>query len=239
LRKYLIAAGVAAAAVLTTSVAGAQAPTSSVTVKVSPTKAGTKKKPKAVKLVLTVKNTQTTQTASTLKIVAPKQITLSGKGFKFCSQSVLANGTGADCPNGSQVGPTGVAHAIAGVNGANPTPVTFNVTPYAISKSKVGFYLELFGGAIRGLAVGTVSNHGHTLTVAIPSTPAQQYPAGTFNGLVDLTTNLWVKGGKSVVHSTGCPSSKKLKFTNTVTFVPNPNQPPVRTSTASGTASCK
>ena len=71
--------------------------------------------------------------------------------------------------------------------------------------------LFIYRGLARWLSqlagTGTVSGGGHTLTVAIPSTPAQQYPAGTYNGLVDLTTNLWVKGGKSVVHSTGCPSS--------------------------------
>jgi len=238
LKKSLIAAGVAAA-FLTTSVASAAAPTSSVTVSVSPTKAGTKKKPKATKLVLKVSNTLTNQTAAQLKIVAPKQITMSGKGFKFCKESVLANGTGKDCPRGSQVGPKGNAHAIAGLNGTRPGPVTFDVTPYALSKSKVGFYLELLHGAIRGLAVGTVSGNGHTLTVKIPETPAQQYPKGTFNGLVDLTANLWVKGGKSVVHSTGCPSSKKLTFKNTITFVNNPGAPAQPTSTATGTATCK
>jgi hypothetical protein len=238
LRKSLIAAGVAAA-FLTTSVAAAQAPTSTVTVSVSPSKAGTKKKPKATKLVLKVSNTLTNQTASQLKIVAPKQITMSGKGLKFCKESVLANGTGKDCPKASQVGPTGNAHAIAGLNGTSPGPVTFDVTPYALSKSKIGFYLELAGGAIRGLAVGTISGSGHTLTVKIPETPAQQYPKGTYNGLVDLTTNLWVKGGKSVVHSTGCPSSKKLSFKNTITFVNNPGAPAQPTSTATGTAACK
>jgi hypothetical protein len=240
LRKSLIAAGVAAA-FLTTGVASALAPTSTVTVSLSPSKAGTKKKPKATKLVLKVSNSQTQQTASQLKIVAPKQVTMSAKGFKFCNETKLANGTGKDCPKGSQVGPTGNAHAIAGLNGTNPTPVTFNVTPYALSKSKIGFYLELFGGAIRGLAVGTISNSGHTLTVKIPETPAQQYPKGTYNGLVDLTTNLWVKSGKGVVHTTGCPSSKKLKFTNTITFVSNstPPGPAPAPSTASGNAGCK
>jgi len=236
LRKSLIAAGVAAA-FLSTSVARADAPTSTVTVKVSPSKAGTAKKPKAVKLVLTVKNNLPQQTAAQLKITAPKQIKMSTKGWKLCKQSTLLNLGPKACPKGSQVGPTGVAHATAGVSGTNPQPVTFNVTPFAMSSKTIGFYLQLGTTPLTGLAVGTIS--GHNLTVKIPVTPAQQYPTSTYNGLTDLTANLWVKGGKSVVKLAGCPSSKKLKFTNTISFVPNPNQPSVPTSTASGTAGCK
>jgi hypothetical protein len=237
LRKSLIAAGAAVLAFGGTGVAVAQAPTSTVKVSISPTKAGTKKKPRAVRLKLTVTNTQTSQTAAKLKIVAPSQITLSTKGFKTCSASKLANSGPKACPSGSQVGPTGVAHAMAGVSGTSPQEVSFQVTPFATGKKTLGFYLQLAGGAITGLAKGTIS--GHTLTVNIPSTPAQQYPAGVYNGLVDLTTDLWVKHGKGVVQLSGCPASKQLKFTNTITFVNNPNPPAVPTSTASGIATCK
>jgi hypothetical protein len=238
LRRSLIAA-VAATSVLSAgvTVAVAQAPTSTVTVKLSPNKAGTAKKPKATKLVLTVKNTASTQTASKLKITAPKEVVLSTKDFKFCKASVLANDGPTACPSGSQVGPKGQAHAIAGLNGGSPTPVTFEVTPFATSAKTIGFYLQLGGGNITGLAVGTIS--GHTLTVKIPENPAQQYPAGSYNGLVDLTANLWIKGGKSVVKIAGCPSSKKLTFKNTITFVNNPNPPAIPSHTATATVACK
>jgi hypothetical protein len=237
LRKSLIAAAVVAGA-LTSGVAVAQDnPTSVVKVTVSPSKAGTTKKPKAVKLVLTVTNNVSTQTAAALKIVAPSQITLTTKDFKLCDADKLANNGPTACPSGSQVGPVAQAHAMAAVNGTAPAPVTFNVTPYATGKKTIGFYLNLGGGNIAGLAVGTIS--GHVLSVKIPATPAQQFPAGVYNALLDLTTNLWVKSGKSVAKLTGCPSSKKLSFKSTITFVPNPGPPATPTSTATATAACK
>jgi hypothetical protein len=237
LRKSFIAA-VAAATALTSGVAVAQdPPTSTVEISLSPNKAGTTKKPKATKFVLEVKNTAQTQTASTLRITTPKQVTLSTKDFKLCKPATLANDGPTACPSGSQVGPVGEAHAIAGVNGGAPARVVFKVTPFATGAKTIGFYLRLGAGDITGVAVGTIK--GRTLTVAIPENPAQQYPTGSYNGLVDLTANLWVKSGKSVVKLTGCPSSKKLSFKNTVTFVGNPNRPAVKSHTATGTATCK
>jgi hypothetical protein len=237
LRKSFLLAGAAALAIGGAATASAQAPTSTVTVKVSPTKAGTKKKPKTVKLVLTVKNQLTTQTASKLKITAPSQVTLSTKGFKSCSATKLANNGPSACPKGSQVGPKGVAHAMAGVNTPAPASLAFDVTPFVTGKNKIAFYLKSQGSLnITALANGKIS--GHTLNVEIPSI-AQQFPTGVYNGLVDLTANLTVKRGKGVVKLTGCPSNKKLKFTNTIFFVPNPNQPAQSTSKATGFASCK
>jgi hypothetical protein len=55
---------------------------------------------------------------------------------------------------------------------------------------------------------------------------------------VDITANLWVKSGKSVVKITKCPSNKKLTFKNTITFVPNPNAPAVPSHTATADVKC-
>jgi hypothetical protein len=236
LRKSFLVATVATLAFSTAGVAVAQAPTSTVEVKLTPNKAGTTKKPKATKLVLTVKNTATSQTASTLKITAPKEVTLSLKDFKKCDPDKLANNGPTACPSGSQVGPKGIAHAKAGVSGTAPADVSFEVTPFATGSKTIGFYLKLGSGSITGMAVGTIS--GKTLTVKIPENPAQQYPTGSYNGLVDLTANLWVKSGKSVAKLTGCPSSKKLTFKNTITFVANPKAPAIPTHTATGDAKC-
>jgi hypothetical protein len=231
-----MAAGAAALALGAAGIAQAQTSTSSVKVTLSPNKAGTKAQPKASTLKLTVTNTLTKQTAATLKITGPSQLTLSTKDFKKCPAKLVAAGPTA-CPSGSQVGPKAIAHALANVNAAAPPQVAFEVTPFATGAKTLGFYLKLQGGDITGLAVGTISGHG--LTVRIPETPAQQYPKGVFNGLVDLTANLWVKSGKSVAKLTGCPSSKQLTFKNTIGFVPNPNPPASATSTATSTVACK
>jgi hypothetical protein len=237
LRKSFIAAGAAALALGAAGIAHAQSPTSSVKVSLSPNKAGSKSKPKASTLKLTVTNTLTKQTAASLKITGPSQLTLTTKDFKKCSASKLENDGPSACPKGSQVGPKAIAHALANVNAATPPQVAFEVTPFATGSKTIGFYLKLQGGDITGLAVGKISGHG--LTVSIPELPAQQYPKGVYNGLVDLTANLWVKSGDSVAKLTGCPSSKKLTFKNTIGFVPNPSAPASATSSATTTVACK
>jgi hypothetical protein len=236
LRKPLIAV-IAAAAVLTSGVAVAQEATSTLKVTLSPNKAGTTKKPKATKLVLVIKNNAQKQTASELQIVAPKGVTLTTKEFKKCNVATLGAQGPTACPSGSQIGPKTEANALAAVSGTNPTPVVFETTPYATGSKSIAFYLKLKGGSVTGVATGTIK--GQTLTVKIPENPAQQLPANVYNGLVDITANLWVKSGKSVVKLTSCPSSKKLTFKNTIKFVPNPNPPAVPTDTATATVNCK
>jgi len=240
LRKSFLVAGTAALALASTGVAIAQdQPTTSVSVTLSPNKAGTTKKPRATKIALKVTNNATSQTASQLKFVGPKQITFSTKGFKTCSVNTLGNQGPTACPKGSQVGPTKIANALAGVSGTAPAKAAFEVTPFATGSKSIGFFLELNKGGIyvTGVATGTIS--GHTLTVKIPENPAQQLPKGTYNGLVDLTAELWVKGGKSVAKLSGCPSSKKLTFKSTVTFVPTPKPAAVPSHTATTTVSCR
>ena len=64
MRKYLIAALAATTVLAVGTTAVAQAPEATMSVKTSPTKAGTKKKPKSEKLQLTVTNNNTKRTAS-------------------------------------------------------------------------------------------------------------------------------------------------------------------------------
>jgi hypothetical protein len=237
LRKSFFAAGTAALALSVVGIASAQdQPTTTVSVTLSPNKAGTSKKPKATKLVLKITNNAQKQTASQLKIVAPKGIKLTTADFKKCDVKKLANEGPTACDKASQVGPTTQASAQAGVNGNAPTPVKFDVTPFATGSKTIAFFLRLSGGSITGVATGKIS--GQTLTVSIPENPAQQLPAGVYNGLVDITTNLWVKSGKSLVKITSCPSSKKLTFKNTITFVNNPGPPAVPKHTATADAKC-
>jgi hypothetical protein len=237
LRKSFLVAGVATLALAISGAAVAQEPTSTVSVKLSPKKAGTTKKPKATKLTLNIDNNATTQTASQLKITAPKGVTLTTKDFKKCNVDKLANEGPSACPKDSQIGPTREANALAGVSGTSPSPATFDVTPYATGSKSIAFFLQLEGGgAITGVATGKIS--GRSLTVSIPKNPAQELPAGVYNGLVDIEAELWVKRGKSVVKLTDCPRNKKLRFKNTITFVNNPNPPAVKTHTATSDARC-
>jgi hypothetical protein len=243
LRKYLIAAVAALTALAVAAVAAqAQTPGADVTVSISPTKVGTKKKPKAEKITLEVKNEDSSQTADGLEVFLAKNLKVSTKGLKSCSKAALeANGKTA-CPAASKVG-SGTADAIAGVNTGAPAPLRFNVTAFIIGKNKVGFYLEQQGGEIRVLAEGTFKKasgqYGSVLDVDIPQL-AREFPPGTFNGLVGLKTTMYKKVGKnSLLVSNGCPKSKKMPFKVAIHFMNNPGPPKAQEVEATSTASCK
>jgi len=245
LRKFLVAAVATLPALALGGAAVAQTPetgAAEITVSVSPSKVGTKKKPKPAKLTLEVKNGDSSQTADALQIFIPKQLKISAKGLKKCSQSKLEqNLSPSACPTASRLG-KGTAQAVAGVNTSNPSPLGFNVTAVLLSNTKIGFLIQQQGGEIATLAVGTLKKssglYGQRLDVAIPQL-AREYPSGSYNGLVGLKTTLYKKVGKrSLLSSTGCTSARTLPFKTVISFQNNPNPPKAATVTAEGTANC-
>jgi hypothetical protein len=217
LRKTL-AAGIAATTVLAFgATAVAQTPGASMTVSVSPTKAGTKKKPKSEKLTLTITNNNTQLTAKAIDIKAPGTIKVSGKGLAVCKTAQLEKGK-KNCSAKSKVG-GGSASALLGVNTPTPQQLTFKVTAFVGGPKLINFYLEgVELPGIKLIAPGTIK--GQTLHVAIPQA-AQQPAPGTWAGLQSLTTTLSKKiGNHAVVTSNGC-KSKKHKFAATITFANN------------------
>jgi hypothetical protein len=246
LRKYLVAGLAALTAIGGATAALAQTSTGgSLTVKLSPTKAGTKKRPTGTKIHLVFNNNDHALTATQITILLPKQLTMATKGFKFCSQAKIEGSAGKSCPAKSKVG-KGTSDAIAGVNNpATAAKLTFDVQAFLMSKKKVGFYLTQQGipSGIKVTAVGTLGKasgkFGQKLVVAIPQI-AKEFPAGSFNGLVKLDTTLGAKSGKrNLLGITACPKNKKLPFSTTVKFEPNPSPPPTPSVTASATAKCK
>jgi hypothetical protein len=236
LRKHLVA-GLAATTVLALgATAVAQTPEATLTVSVSPTKAGTKKKPKSEKLTLSVVNNNSQRTASALDIKTPGTIKLSGKGFPKCTKTTLEQQGKAACPAKSHVG-DGTASALLGVNTPTPQQLHFKVTAFTGGPKAINFYLE--GVELPGIklvAPGTIK--GRVLHVAIPQA-AQQPITGTWAGLQSLTTTVSGKINKknAVVTSNGC-KSKKHKFAVTITFVDN-GVAPAGQVTANGAATCK
>jgi hypothetical protein len=239
LRKSFMAAGAAAIALGAAGVAYAQNPAGSITgsASVSPTKAGTKKKPKNEKFTLKVTNDSASKTtASSIKITFPSTLKLSTKGLTQCTKSdeaIINDGPAKAC-KGAIAG-KGSANAVVGPTQPNPVPLKFAVTPI-VGKNQLLFYLAAQGAITNKYVLhGKIS--GKTLTIAI--TPDVQQPVpGLYSALVDLTSTLSVKKGKNyLISSTGC-SGGKHKIPVTVGYVANPTPPTAPSASTTLEAKC-
>jgi len=233
LRKSFLVAGVAALAVGTSGVAYAQnaEPKIDVTTSVSPSKAGTKSKPKNTTFKLKVTNDPASKTsAQTIKITLPSTLKLSTKGLPQCTASneEIVSSAGAVC-KASKAG-KGSAHAVLLSNNTN---VSFEVTPF-IGKNELLFYLAASIGN-KYVVHGKIK--GSTMTIAI--TPDLQQPvAGLYAALIDLDTTLNFKKGKNFLFSSvGC-KSKKQTVKVSVVYVANPTPPSKPSADGSGDGKC-
>ncbi len=241
MRKYLIAAVAALTALCFTAVAFGQGAALDVTVKKS--KAGTKQKPKDATLRLEISNEDFTQTASRIEIWLGKTVILDHRAAKKkCSIGTLSSGGPSKCPAASRIG-KGKATARAGVNrSSNPPVLPFDLTAFQTGKKSIAFYLKQSNGNIVAVAPGKISKasgtYGTKIDVSIPAEPAQQYPAGVYNGLekIDVTIGS-TKKGKSVIKTVGC-KKKKHNFKTTIHFVANPVPPKAAKVPATATSKC-
>lgn len=239
MRKYLIAAIAALASIALASVAIAQTADVDATTTVSPSKAGTKKKPKATKITTFVKNNVPNTTAEKIEIDFPSTVKISGKGLTKCALSEFAKPGGDDnCPAKSKAG-TGVSNAVVG---AARTPLVFDVTAYVGGNNLVVFWIQQRGGTVSKALQGKISSASgkfkQKLVITIP--PDLQQPApGLYAALVDLKSTLSLKKGKnSLISTTGC-KKKKHTFGAKLTFAPNPAEPPKSSASGTSTAKCK
>ena len=238
MRKSLMAAGAAALALGAAGVAYAQNPAGSITgtASVSPTKAGTKSKPKSEKFTLKVTNDSASKTtAGTIKITFPSTLKLSTKGLTQCTKSdndIINQGPAKAC-KGAIAG-SGTANAVLGPQSANPTPLGFKVTPI-VGKNQLLFYLAATSLSNKYVLHGKIS--GKSLTITI--TPDVQQPVpGLYSALVDLKSTLSMKKGKNyLISSVGC-SGGKHKIPVTVGYVANPTPPTAPSASTTLEAKC-
>jgi hypothetical protein len=246
LKKTLIAAVAAISVLGATTVALAQTPAPSVevTAKVSPSKAGTKKKPKSERVDLVIDNNKDSKTsAGKIEIDFPKTLKVSTKGLKTCSVTTLNSQGKSACPTAAKAG-TGTAEALVNPTSANPATLKFNVTTFVAGKNKLAFYLEEQGnpnGVQQALPAKLSSKktkvYGQKLVIAIPENLQQPAP-GVFSALVQIKNSLGLKSGKNaLVKSIGCAKSREHQIGVKITYVDNPNQPAKRSvSSADGSA---
>jgi hypothetical protein len=238
LRKYLIAAVAAFTTLACTGVAQAQnpAPAPELSVSISPTKAGTKQKPKSGKVRLAIKNNvESKTTMDKLQIDLDKMVKLSGKGLTKCSKATIENDP-SSCPAASRVG-GGVAHALVGPHEPAPTQLTLDVDAYVGGANVIYFRVEGQQIPVVGLLDGKITKSGRRLTLTIPDNLRQPAP-GVFSALVDLEATLSKKKGKNyLLSTTGCKGGKHTTKA-TLTYGDNPIPPASRTASDTATARC-
>jgi hypothetical protein len=235
LRKLLIGVAVLAAGAIPAAVALAQNPAPQVTgtASITPSKAGTKKKPKAAKFSFKVVNSAASKTTiQRITTDLPKGVKLDGTKLTSCTAADLINK--GSCPSASKLG-TGVSYAFivslapppdcVGTNGAAPGCLTFDTTFYVGGPNKLTVALQQRGGAAFPPLTGNITRSGRRLTIDIPK--GLQSPApNNFSALLQLSGTFsrskTVKGKKySFVSTTSCPSSKKWNVKTTLTYAAN------------------
>lgn len=248
MRKFLVAALAALICIALASVAMAQTIAATADLKITPSKAGTKSKPKAITLTLAVKNNVPATTAERIDVLLPRMVRISGKGLAKCVKSKLSNDGVSACPRGSKAG-GGFANALVGPTSPNPTKLKFKVTSFNAGSS-ILFHLQevnsqtnavIPSGVTRVLEgkVGRASGSAYYQRLRIEITKDLQQPApGTYSALQDLQTTLKLKkGDNSLLTSIGC-KSKKHQLGVVIDYANNPGPPPQPTSAGSDTAKC-
>ncbi len=249
MKKYLVAVFAITLMAAVAAVAVAQQsqyplPVLTFDASVTPTKAGTKKKPKNSKIRLSMAiQKEARVTADQLVFNLPNHVRVSGKGFNYCPSTELDTTKDPNkCPKGSKVG-TGTATAAFG---PSLTPINFDVTIFAGSRNELGIFLQAKGFGIQKAIRGVVSRSGspyfQKLTIDIP--PELQKQLGAFVYLTGLNATVGATNGKSgkkrraLVTTVGCPGDKVHRFEARVRFVDNPNPPAERQISKTDTSAC-
>jgi len=235
MRKLTLTAGVAALAIGAVGAAQAVTPTTALKTSVSPTKHGTKKKPRNVKLnieLITQPNPNDGPFATKTTVVHfDKNLKFGGKYVKTCSaDKVRSNNTA--CPKGSKVG-TGSATGVALGLTENLTVTAYN----GPGGNKIELLVDgtsplTIHDVIEGKLVSDRGKFGKKLVVTIPDTLQQPAP-GAYATLTDFKTSVKGTGSKKrpYVGLAGC-TKKKLNFQSDFVFTDDSR------ATAKTTAKC-
>jgi hypothetical protein len=217
MKKLAIAVtGVLALAGIGAGISSAVDPAITISASMSPTKHGTKTKPKATKLVVKLATTPNPAdpafAASDTIVHLGKELVFNGKALKTCSASqVLADDT--KCPKGSKVGTGKAAGTALGLT------ENLNVTAY---NGPGGKKLELLvDGAtplqihsvIEGILSSDSAPYGKKLSVHVPDNLQQPAP-GAYATLVQFDTTINKILGKKKAPYVGIATctTKKVAF---------------------------
>jgi hypothetical protein len=220
LRKLIMGVVAASATLAVATAAVAQAPESTFTAKVTPSKSGTAANPKNETLAFGVTLNKPGTTVEFIDLGLPSTLKFSTKGLKRCSIDTLVASGPSGCPAGSKAGPTGTATALLGPAGPSQSELHFSVSPFVLNATTLVFYVASESGsgvAVQSPITGTISGKGHKMRIKIPQELRQPVP-GVDASLTSLNQSFTGKIGKHyLVSSTGC-KNRKHKFTGKLTF---------------------
>jgi hypothetical protein len=241
-KKLVLVALTVTTAFACVAVALAQtAPTITSTFKITPSKAGTKAKPKngLVNVVFNV-NPESESTLSRIEYTIPKGVKLDGTGFPICTDEYIAANGDEGCPKGSKVG-TGAATALLG---PQKSTLNFDVEVYAAGPKALTLYLKtsLFTIPI------PADIKGQVVSFDIPER-VQSPVSGLYSYVTSVTANL---GKQSGVTATTKVKGKTRYFASVISckggkhsgavkafLAANPDPPSVPSISATGTSKCK
>jgi hypothetical protein len=231
LRKLLTGAIAASVSLAVAAGAIAQSPEATFTADVSPSKAGTKRKPKNTTLGFGVTLDKPNTTVEFINLNLPRGLKISGKGMRRCSVDTLAAEGPAGCPSGSKAGPTGTATADLGreAPGQTPTELHFEVSPFVLDNNTLVFYVASEAGtgvAVQSPITGEITRKGRRLQIRIPQ-ELRQPVTGVDASLTSLNQTFAGKRGKNyVVSSVGC-KNRQHKFRGSLVFTERADKEPV------------
>jgi hypothetical protein len=219
MRKVALLATTAIAALGVTSTAWAVNADQTISVKLKPTKAGTKKKPANVKITVQTdtKPLDATPFATSLAVIHfDKNLVFNPKKFKSCSaQTIQADES--TCPKGSKVGGgTSIGSAIGQTS-------HLKVTAFNGPKGKFMLHVTAstplqIDGVIQATLKKDTGKFGYKLMVPIPDNLQQPVP-GVFATLQQfITSTSGTSKGVPYIGLIGCPKSKKLTFKGDFTY---------------------
>lgn len=237
----LLAASVAVAAPVLAQSSGSNTSNTVLTTKVSvsPSKAGTKKKPQGVKLTFSAHWETSADVdkpvVQTADVLFPKGSLYNGAKYAKCAQSVMERGSVSECPAKSIMGTgSGTAYAdqvlttpkITVVNGGGNKVFLFTVltNPARVAKPVPGTITKLSG------------KWAYKLHLVVP--PSLQVVAGVPIALRDIKITAGGKShAKDWLATTSC-SGGKYPFELTTGFAPDSAGTPVGEATYAGSTPC-
>jgi hypothetical protein len=203
--------------------------------KATPTKVGTKKKPKNAALNVNMSVNRPGTTVEFIDLTLPKGLKISGKGLGNCTPDDLEFGGPEACADDA-AGRPGTASASLGAQGA---PLSFTVQPFVQDANTLVFYVASTAGtgiSVESPITGEITGGGRKLRIQIP--PALREPVpGVDASLTGLNQTFQAKKGKRrLVTSSGCKGGKH-RFTGKLTFSARADGAAVPAPSSSGTSS--